>query len=98
MQKKGRSGLAGLALGALLGVFGLLIAACLSDKKRDELRIAEINATAAMAEAAAASARAAARQLDAANDTKVCPRCAETVKAAALVCRYCRHEFTAEPA
>ena len=29
-------------------------------------------------------------------ETKVCPRCAETVKAAAVVCRYCGHEF--EPA
>ena len=28
-------------------------------------------------------------------DTKVCPRCAETIKAAALVCRYCGHEFEA---
>jgi len=26
-------------------------------------------------------------------DSKVCPRCAERVKAAALVCRYCSHEF-----
>ena len=28
-----------------------------------------------------------------ADPTKVCPRCAESVKAAALVCRYCGHEF-----
>jgi hypothetical protein len=27
------------------------------------------------------------------SDEKVCPRCAETVKSAALVCRYCGYEF-----
>ena len=30
------------------------------------------------------------------GDTKTCPRCAETVKAAALFCRFCGHEFEAE--
>jgi hypothetical protein len=30
--------------------------------------------------------------------TKVCPRCAEDVKAAALVCRYCSHEFETDAA
>lgn len=29
---------------------------------------------------------------------KVCPRCAETVKGAAKVCRFCGHEFPAGPA
>ena len=29
--------------------------------------------------------------------SKVCPRCAETVKAAALVCRFCGYEFAAQP-
>ena len=38
--------------------------------------------------------RAGAVPLVAATDyTKVCPACAETVKAAAKVCRYCSHSF-----
>ena len=31
-------------------------------------------------------------------DSKVCPDCAESVKLAARICRYCRHEFWAEGA
>jgi superfamily II DNA/RNA helicase len=27
------------------------------------------------------------------GNTKVCPRCAETIKAAAVVCRFCGHDF-----
>lgn len=30
------------------------------------------------------------------DGTKVCPDCAETVKAAAKICRYCRHDFGPE--
>lgn len=31
-------------------------------------------------------------------DTKICPQCAEEVKAAALICRFCRYEFGSLPA
>jgi hypothetical protein len=31
------------------------------------------------------------------QDTKVCPSCAETVKAAATVCRFCKHSFEKLP-
>jgi len=30
------------------------------------------------------------------SDTKICPECAETIKEAANICRYCRYEFTDE--
>ncbi|MBI4866689.1 MAG: hypothetical protein HY816_07030 [Candidatus Wallbacteria bacterium] len=33
--------------------------------------------------------------LDAAADTKECPMCAETVRAKAKICRFCRYEFEA---
>lgn len=29
------------------------------------------------------------------DEAKVCPRCAERIKAAALVCRHCGHDFAA---
>jgi len=32
------------------------------------------------------------------QDTKVCPSCAETVKAAATACRFCKHSFEDLPA
>jgi hypothetical protein len=30
---------------------------------------------------------------DAPDETKTCPQCAESVKAEAKICRFCRHDF-----
>jgi hypothetical protein len=37
------------------------------------------------------------RVIEASDDeaTKICPQCAETVKAGARICRFCRYEFPA---
>ena len=72
-------------------------------KRREDLQRAEERAALLslrapeVAPPAAESRRSAAEaRLDL---TKVCPDCAETVKADAKICRYCRHDFTQdEPA
>ncbi|MBP2311868.1 DUF6232 family protein [Azospirillum soli] len=49
-------------------------------------------------EAAIASAREVKPAAALAADTKDCPRCAETIKAAAKACRFCGYEYDKEPA
>jgi len=95
-NSKGSSGLGGFLFGILLGPIGWLLilvfagpkmgrcSQCKSRIPRDELRCPRcgVDFTAAAAGVAPSAA------------TKVCPECAETVQAAARICRFCRHEFT----
>lgn len=87
---KGRSGFGWFLLGCLFGVFALVVAAVLPNL-RHEVRD---NATAAAIAAVAAGAARAAEP----EDEKPCPVCAEKVRAAAIKCRFCGHEFSVPPA
>lgn len=76
---KGRSGLGWFLLGCILGIFGLVIVACLPSLKAQEVVVA-----------------APAHQFGQSN--KACPECAETVLAAANVCKHCGHRFDGKAA
>lgn len=77
-------------LGAFFPLISLLILVLLPDLKAEQsaaTQLAEANHQRQLAELRA----------EMAADTKTCPRCAENVKFAALVCRYCGHEFAQVP-
>ncbi|MEW6092255.1 MAG: zinc ribbon domain-containing protein [Pseudomonadota bacterium] len=83
---KGRTGFGWFLLGCVFGIFALIVVAVLPNLKHQ----ARDNAT-----AAAIAAMAAARSAPA-DDEKACPSCAERIKAAAVKCRFCGHEFAGD--
>src|SRR5689334_19654363 len=77
---KGRQG-AGFALGALFGIFGILIIAVMSPTPEAQAEMNE-EVAAAQAQLAQATGR---------NESTLrrCPWCAELIQPAAKICRYC---------
>jgi hypothetical protein len=84
-SSKGRSGLGWFLIGAVLGIFGIVLIACLpalpgyGGDPATTLRNVAIGTSN--------------KQAPAMRAMKLCPDCAEEVKADARVCRFCRHEF-----
>ncbi|MGB3831221.1 MAG: hypothetical protein WA975_05075 [Mesorhizobium sp.] len=81
-SNKGRSGFGWFLIGSLLGIFGVILIACLPSLKPQPVQIAP-----GSSETAPLTRR-----------LKVCPDCAEEVQADARICKHCRHEFAPAPA
>ncbi len=87
-------------MGFFLGFLGVIIMALMPNKQQQEAQAAQMTAAAATTQAAAAQIALSVERLQA-NDTIECPRCAETIKRRAKVCRFCGYElpsgFSATP-
>jgi uncharacterized paraquat-inducible protein A len=90
---RGRGSLAWFFIGLLTGVFGLVALVAMPNlTKNSALLLATGRRT-----APPQGRRTPSQATPAPIDTYPCPRCAETIKKAAKVCRFCNHEFPPEP-
>ena len=88
-SSRGRSAFVWALVGALVPLISLLILVLMPDLKAASL----VDGQLVEAEHQRRLAQLRAARPGADDETKTCPRCAETVKRAAQVCRYCGHEF-----
>lgn len=106
-KQKGRSAFGWLLLGAVFGVFALIVLAFMPRlevgppsadgplPEGAELHVDSGGRTYYLFDGKRYDRRADVPRPVLATDEKTCPECAETVRAAAKVCRYCGHSFEA---
>ncbi|AHG92105.1 hypothetical protein J421_4638 (plasmid) [Gemmatirosa kalamazoonensis] len=88
------NGGAGAALGFLLGPIGILIAWIMRMNAQRELEAQRVRHDRHHRESDSRATAVVPSAMT--RDTKVCPDCAETIKADARICRFCRREFSVE--
>ncbi|WP_352827898.1 zinc ribbon domain-containing protein [Mesorhizobium sp. M0830] len=81
-SSKGRSGFGWFLIGALIGIFGIILIACLPSLKGRPGNTYYDPETRTIGAPPTSTRR-----------IKSCPQCAEEVLADAKICRFCRHEF-----
>ncbi len=74
---------AGFAIGFFLGPIGFIILLCISPKKLEMTPPAQANPVPLNAQG----------QISLTQETKTCPKCAESIKLEALKCRFCGENF-----
>lgn len=88
-SSRGRGAIAWALLGAFFPLISLLALVLMKDLKTTnsaEEKLAESEHKRRLAEIRAETAVS--------SDTKICPQCAETIKSAAKVCRFCGNKFS----
>jgi Na+/melibiose symporter-like transporter len=83
-SSKGRTGFGWFLIGCIIGIFGVILIACLPSRK--PLPVQQV----VMVPPAAAAVQPVEAK------TKTCPDCAEEVMAGAKICKHCRHVFVAD--
>jgi len=83
-SNKGRSTFGWFLIGTLTSLFGIILALVVSDKSAKAADSAAASLTRESAQSAIA-------------DTRACPYCAETIKAQAVICRFCNRDVDPLP-